>query len=127
MHMLRNSASWYFAFLASTNLLSACATTDSNTNERSPYTHGTPNTCSVLRMEHVETESQVGYPINSTMLLLTFTPPAPGDSSSSGHLSTKVRVQRELVSDLRARLDTDPEVICTPDPKAPGGYQLNLD
>lgn len=83
-----------------------------------------PGTCSVLRMEHSEREMLVtGNPVNSTSVVLVFRPPGEGHEAE---LSTKVEVQRELVQDLRARLETQPEVICEPDPAAPGGYRLSM-
>jgi len=37
-----------------------------------------------------------------------------------------VRVQRNRVNDIAAQLKTHPELICEPEPGAPGGYRALL-
>ena len=103
-----------------TALLGACGA--ATPRSEAPERH--LGSCSLLRIEHVEREGETLYPVNSALVMLEFRPPGPAGQSSS--VSTKVQIRREVEEDLRARLDTEPELICEPDPTAPGGYRLTF-
>lgn len=84
-----------------------------------------PSACAIVRMESVEQESDK-LPVHSTSLVLVYRPPDTYGNKSQSPVSTKIEVRQERVADLKARLQARPEVICEPDPNAPGGYRLSL-
>jgi hypothetical protein len=79
-------------------------------------------TCTVLRMEELQRESD--NQTDSVFLMFVFRPGASaGHREHAGHeehgaqpISMQVQVQRERVDDLRAQLQANPELMCEPEP-----------
>lgn len=84
-------------------------------------------TCTVLRMEESERESD--NKTDSVFLTLVFRPGAKAEhdgheEGASKPISMQVQVHRERVHDLRAQLQANPELMCQPEPGT--GYRLHL-
>ena len=78
--------------------------------------------CTFVRMELDERHAQEDS--DSVSLMLVYTPPGAGHEDAP--VSATMRVQRNRVDDIAAQLRTKPELICEPEPGAPGGYRALL-
>lgn len=98
-------------------LATACATSD-------PPPSQSPSSprCTFVRMEL--DERQAAEDSDSVSLMLVYTPPGAGHDAPP--VSAAMRVQRNRVDDLAAQLRSRPELICEPEPGAPGGYRALL-
>jgi hypothetical protein len=105
-----------FALLCASGAL-ACAASD-KPRSQSP---SSPR-CTFVRMELDERQAQEDS--DSVSLMLVYTPPGAGREGAP--VSTAMRVQRNRVDDIAAQLRTNPELICEPEPGAPGGYRALL-
>jgi len=57
---------------------------------------------------------------------LVYRPPSNGQADEQAPVSAQVRVQRNRVDDLQAQLQARPDLVCEPEPGAPGGYRAIL-
>jgi hypothetical protein len=78
--------------------------------------------CTFVRMELDERQAQEDS--DSVSLMLVYTPPGAGREDVP--VSAAMRVQRNRVDDIAAHLRSNPELICEPEPGAPGGYRALL-
>lgn len=118
--MLRNPSRPLRALLVLALLPAACACASAE-KPRSQSPSSQPR-CTFVRMEL--DQRQAAEDSDSVSLMLVYTPPGAGHEDAP--VSTAVRVQRNRVDDIAAQLRTHPELICEPEPGAPGGYRALL-
>lgn len=107
-------------------LAAGCAGSGETRPDSRPSVRGVPATCGYVRMEFDEREAQTNYDSDSVSLMLVYTPPGQPGGGDTSPVSTRVRVQRNRVDDLEAKLRASPTLICEPEPGAPGGYRAVL-
>lgn len=106
--------------LAIALIASACASSAPRKAEHAP---SSPR-CPLVGIEQVTSESDA--PSDSVALVVSYRPPGRPEASAEGPVSMRVRVQRNRVDDLQAQLATQPDLLCEPEPGAPGGYRAFL-
>jgi hypothetical protein len=118
-----------FAFLTAATL-AACAEQQPTPSSDARMAQ---RTCTVLRIEEMERESD--NMTDSVFLMLVFRPGSAGaahdkheDHAEHGAapVSMQVQMQRERVEDLRAQLQANPDLMCQPEPGRSNLYRLQL-
>ena len=100
-------------------VLCLCASCASAVSEPPPE-HAKPGgpMCDYVRLDHDESPGPQPDPVDALSLMAIFRWNEPGVAPAKHHIEQKFVVMRSRDDELRARLESNPQVICTPDKTA---------